>query len=84
MMTFTRRQEFVSELLGTFLFLLVALGTVAFVTIFVTADAVPGQLVNGGYTNVTLGWGSVSSSAFFSPARSAARISTQLSLWSWP
>lgn len=57
-MKFTRMQEFVAELLGTMVMILFGLGVVAMVVLFAQTDpAIPGQVVNGGYTNITLGWG---------------------------
>lgn len=44
-----------AEFLGTLVLMLFGLGVVAMVTLF--PAAVPGQLVFGGYTNLTLAWG---------------------------
>src|SRR5271166_7001721 len=45
-MTYKRWQEFLAELLGTM------------VVIFASTNPpIPGQVVNGGYTNIVLGWG---------------------------
>ena len=57
-MTFTRAQEFMAELLGTMVLILFGCGVVAMVVLFASTNpAIPGQIVNGGYTNITLGWG---------------------------
>lgn len=47
-------QKFVSELLGTMVLILFGCGVVAMVVLF---DNGNGALVNGGYTNIVLGWG---------------------------
>lgn len=57
-MTFKPSQEFMAELLGTMVLILFGCGVVAMVVLFqATNPAIPGQIVNGGYTNITLGWG---------------------------
>ncbi|ABF43957.1 MULTISPECIES: MIP/aquaporin family protein [Deinococcus] len=57
-MKFTLAQEFMAELLGTMVLILFGVGVVAMVTIFASTNPViPGEVVKGGYTNVTLGWG---------------------------
>ncbi|ACO47678.1 MIP/aquaporin family protein [Deinococcus deserti] len=57
-MTFTKAQEFMAELLGTMVLILFGCGVVAMVVLFASNNpAIPGQIVNGGYTNITLGWG---------------------------
>ncbi len=47
--------ELLAEFLGTLVLLLLGNGVVAMVVLFGTG--VPGELVKGGYTNITLGWG---------------------------
>ncbi len=47
--------ELLAELLGTLVLLALGDGVVAMVVLF--DSGVPGQVVNGGYTNITLGWG---------------------------
>lgn len=47
--------ELVAELVGTFILLLFGQGSVAMVVLFSTGA--PGEVVNGGYTNIVLGWG---------------------------
>src|SRR5437868_12956497 len=44
--------ELLAEFLGTFVLIALGDGVVAMVTLFG-----PGEVVKGGYTNVTLGWG---------------------------
>lgn len=58
-MKFSAAQEFVAELVGTMVLILLGCGVVAMVVLFagVGDAAIPGQIVNGGYTNITLGWG---------------------------
>ncbi|EYB69495.1 MIP family channel protein [Deinococcus phoenicis] len=57
-MKFTVGQEFMAELLGTMVLILFGVGVVAMVTIFASTNPViPGEIVKGGYVNVTLGWG---------------------------
>lgn len=58
-MKFSAGQEFVAELVGTMVLILFGVGVVAMVVLFagVGDAAIPGQVVNGGYTNITLGWG---------------------------
>jgi len=47
--------ELVAEFLGTMVLILFGIGVVAMVMLFGTG--VPGEIVKGGYTNVTLAWG---------------------------
>jgi len=47
--------ELVAEFLGTFVLMLFGIGVVAMVVLF--PSHVPGELIHGGYTNITLGWG---------------------------
>jgi glycerol uptake facilitator len=48
-------RELLSEFLGTFVLILLGTGVVAMVVLF--PSHIPGELVHGGYTNITLGWG---------------------------
>src|SRR4051812_23275385 len=52
----SRTGEVLAEFLGTFVLLTLGDGVVAMTVLFVNPDA-PGTVVNGGYTNITLGWG---------------------------
>jgi len=56
-MKFTKGQEFMAELLGTMVLILFGTGVVAMVVLFGSNPPIPGEVVKGGYTNVTLGWG---------------------------
>jgi glycerol uptake facilitator protein len=47
--------ELLAEFLGTFVLITLGDGVVAMVVLFDTG--VPGEVVKGGYTNITLGWG---------------------------
>lgn len=47
--------ELIAEFLGTFVLILFGTGVVAMVVLFPTSN--PGELIHGGYTNITLGWG---------------------------
>ena len=47
--------ELVAEFIGTFVLILFGNGIVAMVVLFGTG--VPGEIVKGGYTNITIGWG---------------------------
>jgi len=56
-MKFTKGQEFMAELLGTMVLILFGCGCVAMVVLFGSNPPIPGEVVKGGYTNITLGWG---------------------------
>ncbi len=47
--------ELVAEFLGTFVLILFGCGVVAMVVLFPTKN--PGEVIHGGFTNITLGWG---------------------------
>lgn len=47
--------QLIAEFVGTMLILLFGAGVVAMVVLFSTGT--PGEVVNGGFTNITLGWG---------------------------
>lgn len=49
------RGELLAEFLGTFVLILFGAGVGAMTTLFSTG--VPGEVVRGGWTNITLGWG---------------------------
>ena len=49
--------ELVAEFLGTLVLIALGDGVVAMVSLFPSEPAVPGEVVKGGYTNITLGWG---------------------------
>lgn len=47
--------ELIAEFLGTFVLILFGIGVVAMVVLFPSRN--PSDIVHGGYTNITLGWG---------------------------
>jgi glycerol uptake facilitator protein len=47
--------ELVAEFLGTFVLMVFGIGVVAMVVLF--PSSTPGEIIHGGYTNITLGWG---------------------------
>lgn len=47
--------ELIAEFLGTFVLILFGTGVVAMAVLFPTK--IPGELIHGGYTNITIGWG---------------------------
>lgn len=47
--------EMIAEFLGTFVLIVLGCGVVAMVVLF--GSGTPGEVVNGGFTNITLGWG---------------------------
>src|SRR6202166_2423146 len=47
--------ELTAEFLGTLVLILLGTGVVAMVVLFPTQT--PGELIHGGFTNITLGWG---------------------------
>lgn len=47
--------ELLAEFLGTFVLILLGTGVVAMVVLFPSRN--PGEIIHGGYTNITLGWG---------------------------
>src|SRR5258705_8481229 len=47
--------ELSAEFLGTLVLILFGNGVVAMVVLF--GSGTPGEIVNGGFTNITLGWG---------------------------
>ena len=47
--------ELLAEFLGTFVLILFGTGVVAMVVLFPTGN--PGEVIHGGFTNITLGWG---------------------------
>lgn len=51
----TLAAELSAEFLGTLVLILFGNGVVAMVVLF--GSGIPGEIVNGGYTNITLGWG---------------------------
>ena len=56
-MKFTKGQEFLAEFLGTLVLIMFGCGVCAMVALFASSPAVPAEVVKGGYTNITIGWG---------------------------
>jgi glycerol uptake facilitator protein len=54
-MTKNLKAELIAEFLGTLVLILFGNGVVAMVVLF--GKGVPGEVVNGGYTNITIAWG---------------------------
>ena len=91
-MKFTKGQEFMAELLGTMVLILFGCGVVAMVVLFGSTPAIPGEVVKGGYTNITLGWGlavtfgiyvaGTISGAHLNPAVTIAMCATKRMSWS--
>jgi glycerol uptake facilitator protein len=50
-------QESIAEYFGTMVLLLFGIGCVAMVVLFGSNPPIPGEIVKGGYTNITIGWG---------------------------
>ena len=49
--------ELVAEFLGTLVLIALGDGVVAMVTLFPSEPPISGEVIKGGYTNITLGWG---------------------------
>lgn len=49
--------ELLAEFLGTLVLIALGDGVVAMVVLFPSDPSIPGEVVKGGYTNITLGWG---------------------------
>ncbi len=72
-------QDIIAEFLGTLVLIMFGDGVVAMTTIFGTH--VPGQVVNGGYTNITLAWGiAVTLGIYISQRRSGAHLNPAVTL----
>ncbi len=78
-MTYTRSQEFIAEFLGTLVLILFGCGSVAMVVLFQTNP--PSPVVNGGYTNIVLGWGlAVTFGIYVSGAVSGAHLNPAVTI----
>lgn len=80
-MKFTAAQEFMAELLGTMVLILLGCGVVAMIKLFGSNPVVPGEVVMGGYTNIVLGWGfAVLMGIFISGTISGAHLNPAVTL----
>jgi glycerol uptake facilitator protein len=52
---FSLLAELIAEFLGTFVLIMLGTGVVAMVVLF--PPTTPGEVIHGGFTNITLGWG---------------------------
>jgi MIP family channel proteins len=59
--------ELIAEAFGTFLIVVFGTGSVAMVVLF--GHGTPGEIVNGGYTNITIAWGLAVTMAIYATAR---------------
>ncbi|HUS07303.1 MAG TPA: MIP/aquaporin family protein [Bryobacteraceae bacterium] len=59
--------ELIAEAFGTFILVLFGTASVAMVVLF--AKGAPGEVVNGGYTNITIAWGLAVTMAIYLTAR---------------
>lgn len=73
----SRFDEFILELSGTFVLILFGCGVVAMVTIFKTS---PNDIVMGGYTNITLGWGFAVMMGIYVASASGAHLNPAVTL----
>jgi len=71
--------ELVAEFVGTWVLMMFGLGVVAMVVLFGTG--VPGEVVKGGYTNITLAWGlGVTMGIYIAGAISGAHLNPAVTL----
>jgi len=71
--------ELIAEFLGTMVLILFGTGVVAMVVLFPTRNA--GELIHGGYTNITIGWGlAVTMGIFVSGKISGAHLNPAVTL----
>jgi glycerol uptake facilitator protein len=80
-MKFTKGQEFMAEFLGTLVLIMFGCGVCAMVALFGSTPSVPGEVVKGGYTNITLGWGlAVTFGIYIAGTISGAHLNPAVSL----
>jgi len=71
--------ELIAEFLGTFVLILFGCGVVAMVVLFPTTNA--GEVIHGGYTNITIGWGlAVTMGIYIAGKLSGAHLNPAVSL----
>ena len=71
--------ELIAEAFGTFLIVLLGTGVVAMVVLF--GHGVPGEVVNGGFTNITFAWGIAVTMAVYVTAKiSGAHLNPAVTL----
>ena len=71
--------ELIAEFLGTFVLILLGNGVVAMVVLFPTKN--PGEIIHGGFTNITLGWGlAVTMGIYIAGKVSGAHLNPAVSL----
>ena len=80
-MKFTKGQEFMAEFLGTLVLIMFGCGVCAMVCLFASNPAVPAEVVKGGYTNITIGWGlAVTFGIYIAGTISGAHLNPAVSL----
>lgn len=71
--------ELIAEFIGTFIILVFGTGVVAMTVLF--GSGVPGEIVHGGYTNITVGWGLAVTMGIYVAARiSGAHLNPAVSI----
>lgn len=70
--------DLVSEFLGTLVLILMGCGVCAMTTLFATGQ--PGEVVMGGWTNITIGWGLGVTFGIYTAKRTGAHINPAVTL----